>query len=166
MQTNCAPDAKSTLIGRCQCGAMAYAVTGKPVAAFVCHCRDCQRQSGSAFGMALWIDQAQLHLEGASLQDWTRQTPSGKQMVCRFCPTCGSRLFHQIVGSPYLSIKPGSLDDPSAFAPTSHIWVESKQAWVNIPPQVQVFAGNPPEMGVLMQTWQLAHHHSIQQEEK
>jgi hypothetical protein len=145
-----------TLTGACQCGAIRYTVTGLPKAAFVCHCRDCQRQSASAFGMALWVDRAQLQVESA-LQEWTRNTPSGTQMVCRFCPVCGCRLFHQIVGSPFLSIKTGSLDDPSDFAPTAHIWVRSKQAWVDIPSHVQSFEGNPPDMSELAQAWERMH---------
>jgi len=155
-----------TLTGACQCGAIRYTVAGRPAAAFVCHCLDCQRQSASAFGMALWIDQAQLHVEGGALQDWTRQLPSGALMACQFCPTCGSRLFHQVLGSPCLSIKTGSLDDPSDFAPTAHIWVRSKQAWVDIPAHVQSFEGNPPDMSELANAWQRSHLSTDPQEQE
>jgi hypothetical protein len=145
------------LTGQCQCGAVRYRVTGTVVTAFACHCTDCQRQSGSAFGMATWIDDAELSLQHGSLQEWTRHTPGGKQMVCRFCGDCGSRLFHQVLGSRYLSIKPGSLDDPSQCPPVAHIWVASKQPWIEIPPGHIQFEGNPNGMDSLMQAWELAH---------
>ena len=150
---------QQTFTGQCQCGAVRYTVTGKAITAFVCHCRECQRQSGSAFGMAAWIDDAAVDLERGALQEWTRHTPSGKQMVCRFCAVCGSRLFHQVLGSRIFSIKPGSLDDPSPFQPVAHIWVSSKQPWVDIPAGQIQFQGNPDGMEPLMQAWELAHTH-------
>jgi hypothetical protein len=143
--------------GQCQCGAVRYTVTGKQVAAFVCHCTDCQRQSASAFGMAAWIAEAEVQVEQGNLQEWIRHTPSGKQMVCRFCGVCGSRLIHQVLGSGYLSIKPGSLDDPSQCQPIAHIWTRSKQPWIDIPLGMLQFEGNPESMDSLVQAWELAH---------
>lgn len=143
-------------IGGCQCAAVRYRVTGLPVASFACHCTDCQRQSASAFGMAAWIDRAQLQLDAGQLQTWVRNTPGGKAMRCDFCGHCGSRLFHQITGSPYLSIKTGSLDDPARLPPTAHIWVVSKQAWFQIPAGVPQFAGNPASSDALFNAWHLA----------
>ena len=147
----------SAFTGQCQCGAVRYSLTGKAVTAFVCHCTDCQRQSGSAFGMAAWLEDAELDLQRGELKEWIRHTPSGKQMACRFCADCGSRLFHQVLGSRYLSVKPGSLDDPAQFQPVAHIWVGSKQPWVEIPAGVLQFEGNPSGMEPLMQAWELAH---------
>ena len=143
--------------GQCQCGAVRFSITGEPVTAFVCHCSECQRQSGGAFGMAAWLEQAELHLERGRLKEWIRQTPTGKQMACRFCPKCGSRLFHPVLGSSYLSVKPGSLDDSSLLPPVAHIWVASKQAWVEIPPNCVQFEGNPESMDALMKAWRLLH---------
>ena len=97
------------------------------------------------------MEQAELHLERGQLKEWIRQTPSGQQMACRFCVDCGSRLFHQVLGSSFQSVKPGSLDEPSQFSPVAHIWVASKQAWVEIPPHCAQFEGNPESVGALMQ---------------
>jgi hypothetical protein len=145
------------LTGQCQCGAVRYSVQGQRACAFVCHCTDCQRQSASAFGMAAWVDAAQLRVEQGTLTDWVRTMPSGKQMLCRFCGVCGSRLFHQVLGARYLSIKTGSLDDPTQCAPVAHMWVQSKQPWVQIPPDAPQFGGNPTDMNVLLQAWAQAH---------
>src|SRR5690349_17557313 len=96
--------------GRCQCGRRRYWVTGRSVALFACHCSECQRQSSSAFGMALWMRDYQRQVVGAGLGAWVRRTPSGRELVCEFCPDCGTRLFHQMVDQvEMLSIKPGTL---------------------------------------------------------
>jgi hypothetical protein len=107
--------------------------------------------------MAAWVDAAQLRVEQGTLTDWVRTMPSGKQMLCRFCGVCGSRLFHQVLGARYLSIKTGSLDDPTPCSPVAHMWVQSKQPWVQIPPDALQFGGNPTDMDVLLQAWAQAH---------
>jgi len=149
---------KRVFTGGCQCGAVRYRVTGKPVTAFACHCIDCQRQSASAFGLAAWIEGALVEMETGTLQEWVRTTPSGKQMAGRFCGHCGSRLFHQVLGAPYLSIKTGSLDQPGGLQPVAHIWVKSKQPWVEVPANMVQFDGNPDSMNSLLSAWQQAHH--------
>lgn len=140
--------------GQCQCGAVHYRVQGSSQTAFVCHCTECQRQSASAFGMALWVQDAQVQLSGPALQEWTRTTPSGKSMTARFCPVCGTRLFHQVAlpGAP-LSIKPGSLHNSRALRPVAHIWTASKQDWVRLEPEVLQYPGNPPDFAPLVQAW-------------
>jgi hypothetical protein len=99
--------------GQCQCGAIHYRVTGVALTLFACHCTECQRQAGSAFGMALWIKQPVVEISGGTVKEWIRTMPSGKQMACQFCPDCGTRLFHKVVGQDQvLSIKPGTLYQP------------------------------------------------------
>lgn len=143
-----------SLQGQCQCGAVHYRVQGTAQTLFVCHCTECQRQSASAFGMALWVQDAQLELSGAPLQEWVRTTPSGQQMACRFCPTCGTRLFHQMLRpGALLSLKPGTLHDTSALHPVAHIWTASKQPWVQLAPELLQYPGNPPTWEPLLQAW-------------
>ena len=70
---------KKIFEGGCQCGAIAYRVTGVPVTLFACHCTECQRQSSSAFGMALWIKDPEVKLLSGQLKEWIREMPSGKK---------------------------------------------------------------------------------------
>jgi len=113
--------------GRCQCGGVKYQVTGTPVTVFACHCTECQRQSSSAFGMALWIRHGAAELLSGELRTWVRQTPSGKALECSFCPACGTRLFHKFLGqSEMMSIKPGTLDDTRWLEPAGHIWTRAR----------------------------------------
>lgn len=143
-----------TFNGQCQCGCVKYRVDGTPATMFVCHCTECQRQSSSAFGMALWIEEPVVRILRGELKEWVRRTPSGKNMVCSFCPDCGTRLFHKVLEQPrFLSIKPGTLDDCAALAPVGHIWTSSKQAWVSIPPTSLQYPENPPGFEELLAAW-------------
>ena len=147
-----------TFEGQCHCGAVRYRVTGTPLTLFACHCTECQRQSSSAFGMALWVQDAQVVLTGSELSEWVRPLPSGQRMACRFCPTCGTRLFHQVLGQTrFMSIKPGTLDDTSWLEPAGHIWTASRQPWVDVPPTSLHYPGNPPGFEQLMAAWHARH---------
>jgi hypothetical protein len=140
--------------GQCQCGAIHYCVTGVALTMFACHCTECQRQAGSAFGMALWIKQPVVDISGGTVKEWIRSMPSGKQMACQFCPDCGTRLFHKVVGQDQvLSIKPGTLSQPRTLVPVGHIWLGSKQKWTMIDPNALQYAGNPETFDALLAAW-------------
>jgi hypothetical protein len=117
--------------GQCQCGEVAYRVTGQSLVLFACHCSECQRQSSSAFGMALWVKHSVVELMSGRLQSWVRGTSNGQQMLCQFCPVCGSRIFHQLSSQKeIISIKPGTLNNTKWLKPVGHIWSQSAQPWV------------------------------------
>lgn len=140
--------------GQCQCGSIRYRIHGMALTAFACHCTECQRQSGSAFGMALWIRQSVVEVSGGIVKEWIRQLPSGKQMACQFCPDCGTRLFHKIVGQDQvLSLKPGTLNPPQDVAAVGHIWLNSKQKGTSIDPCTLQYPGNPETFDDLLAAW-------------
>ncbi len=120
--------------GGCQCGAVRYRVVGEPVVLAVCHCSECQRQSGSAFGMSLIVPKKSFQLLSGETKTFTRKAASGRNVACVFCPECGTRVYH-VPGLPgdNLNIKPGTLDDRSWLAPALHVWTKSKQPWFPIP---------------------------------
>ena len=68
--------------GGCQCGALRYRVNGEPIALAVCHCRECQRQSGSAFGMSLVVPKDSFQLLSGEPKTFTRTADSGRSVVC------------------------------------------------------------------------------------
>ena len=141
--------------GRCQCGDVAYRVTGESLSLFVCHCTECQRQSSSAFGMALWVRQSRVEVLSGSLTSWVRDTPGGRQMICRFCPVCGTRISLQMADrEEVISIKPGTLNDTTWLRPVGHIWTQSAQPWVELGDPCLAYPGNPPGFESLVDTWQ------------
>lgn len=97
-----------TFEGQCQCGEVKYRVTGTVATLFTCHCTECQRQSSSAFGMALWVRNAALELAS------------------------------------------GALNNTKALEPVGHLWLASKQSWVQVPEGSLQYAGNPPDFEALL----------------
>jgi hypothetical protein len=132
------------LTGGCQCGAVRYQVTSSPVALYVCHCRECRKQSASAFGVSLQVRRADFALLSGAPRFWSRPTDSGRVLDCAFCPECGSRVWHESAGgSELLTIKGGSLDQPVDLNTATHIWVERKLPGVIIPDGVRRYIREP-----------------------
>lgn len=130
--------------GGCQCGTVRYRLEGEPVALVACHCTECQRQSGSAFGMSLIVPKDAFQLLSGEPKQFDRTADSGRSVECAFCPACGTRIYHEPSSSKdTLNIKPGTLDDTSWLSPALHVWTKSKQPWVLIPEGVRCFEGQP-----------------------
>ena len=130
--------------GGCQCGATRYRVEGSPVALAVCHCTECQRQSGSAFGMSLIVPKGSFRLVRGEPKKFTRIAESGRPVDCVFCPDCGTRIYHDPAKMPdTLNVKAGTLDDTAGLSPDLHVWTECKQPWVPIPEGARRFDRQP-----------------------
>ena len=82
------------LTGSCQCREIRYQSEGEPLGLYVCHCRECQKLSAAAFSLSLLVPRAGFRLIRGSPKSWTRPTDSGQTLICYFCPTCGSRVWH------------------------------------------------------------------------
>ncbi len=130
--------------GGCQCGDVRYEVVGTPRKLVVCHCTDCQRQSGSAFGMTLVVDEADFRLTQGEPKSFASTSAAGRGKLGVFCPRCGTRIYHKPEWRRgTVSVKPGTLDDTSWLKPDMHLWTRSKQSWVTIPEGVETHEGQP-----------------------
>lgn len=130
--------------GGCQCGTVRYEIDARPLALYICHCRECQKQSASAFGMSLQVPRAALRVTQGQTASWSRATNSGNRLRCFFCPQCGSRLWHQPEPpSDIVTIKAGSLDEPIDATGAVHIWTARKLAGIIIPADARTFAEEP-----------------------
>jgi len=127
--------------GGCQCAQIRYKIIKQPIRLIVCHCKECQTQSGSAFGMSMHINKDSIHLTG-KLKTFHRIADSGHKNTGCFCPNCGNRIYNipQSLNGIY-TIKPGTLDDTSWLRPTSFIWTKSAQGWVPTPKEIEVING-------------------------
>src|SRR5690554_2556362 len=104
------PGSFPMLTGRCLCGAVQYTSSGQPLFAIVCHCRDCQRASGSGGVPVLGVAKATFVCTGPVKQSRT-QGGSGLPAVRNFCAECGCLLFGTPESEPDLvTIYAGSLD--------------------------------------------------------
>src|SRR3990167_812347 len=126
--------------GKCQCGEICYASKGKAIALYICHCLECQKQSATAFGISLDVPRIGFCLTQGQPKYWRRTTDSGNKLTCAFCPTCGSRLWHESDVNPEtISIKGGSLDEPLDISHAIHVWVTRKLPGVIIPHEAKQF---------------------------
>lgn len=134
---------KYPISGSCLCGRVTYQLTKPPVAVAACHCRQCQKLSTSAFSITAMVAADALDVSG-ELKEWRRVAASGNTSVARFCPSCGSHIYHFNPEDPaHVMLKPSTLDDTSFIDPTVHVWTSEKQAWCRIPDGVQVFGTQP-----------------------
>ena len=130
--------------GGCACGRVRYEIEGEPHRMITCHCRDCQRASGSAFAPVMAFDRKAVKLTG-ELKYFAVTSERGNPMERGFCPNCGSPVAIQAPARPEaLYIQAGSLDDPSLFKPTAQIWTRSASDWHPIDPRIPHFDTRPP----------------------
>ena len=132
--------------GGCACGAVRYRARGKPIVATVCHCAFCRRRLASAFAvLATFPEQSMEIMQGELAECEHRSDESGRWLRMRFCPRCGTTVYHVTEFRPGArTVAAGTFDDPGWFRIERHIWARSKLPWVEIPPGVEVFAENPP----------------------
>ena len=109
---------------------------------YLCHCRECQRHTSSAFGKSLRVRRAALEIEG-ELQLFTRGSDSGNRHEGRFCPACGVRIVHGALDDEMVNIKAGTLDDATWLRPAGHVWTASKQAFFVIGPDELAYERQP-----------------------
>lgn len=127
------------IAGGCLCGAVRYASDAEPKGAGVCHCTHCQKTSGSAFSVNVFVPKDGFSLAGP-VASYTDTAASGRTLQRRFCSTCGSSLMSEAEAFPgMLIIKAGTLDDRSWVKPSAHVWASSKQSWCDIPAGATVF---------------------------
>lgn len=142
------------LTGGCQCGLIRYRMLAEPLVFYLCHCRECQRQTSSAFGESLRFRREHLDA-GPGLRCILRQSESGKQREGWFCPDCGVRIWHGTQGSAEINLKAGTLDDTSWLVPAGHIWTRSKQHFVTISADDMTYETQPADnYAALKQRWE------------
>jgi hypothetical protein len=128
------------LAGGCACGAVRYRLLGRPMFVHCCHCRNCQRQTGSAFVINALIETDRIALDAAEPQPSPVPTESGRPHLIYRCLTCGTALWSQYGAVAALRfVRVGTLDEPAALAPDVHIYTRSRLPWVRLPEGVPAF---------------------------
>ncbi|MEZ5922774.1 MAG: GFA family protein [Hyphomicrobiaceae bacterium] len=127
--------------GGCTCRHIRYRLIGKPMIVHACHCRWCQRETGTAHAMnAVYEADRVLHIaQEPELID--TPSASGKGQRIARCPICRVAVWSNYAGFGPLArfVRVGTLDDPDFCPPDVHIYTDSKQAWVIIPAGVKSY---------------------------
>lgn len=116
--------------GRCMCGQVHYAFSEPPLLSAVCHCRQCQRQSGSAFSIVAVVPRKGFQLAGET-RCFADRADSGRTVERHFCPDCGSAVLSQIEPMPdMILIKAGTLDRCAELTPTIEVFCDTALPFV------------------------------------
>ena len=121
-----------TRTARCSCGQLLIECHGEPTKVSICHCLECQRRTGSAFGIAAFFEIDDTKVVGQS-QAFTRQGDSGFPVTLHFCGTCGSTVFWYPARKPsVVAVAPGSFADPAFPAPSQSVYEQHRHPWVEL----------------------------------
>lgn len=129
--------------GRCLCGAVSYCLSGEPIAARVCWCKDCQHIASNGTVNAI-VNTDSLTING-ELSEFISVAESGNHVRRRFCPICGGHLFANSSARPqYTVVRIGTLDEPSSISPTMNIWTKSAPTWACFDENLDLIEGQAP----------------------
>jgi hypothetical protein len=125
------------LSGGCACGGIRYETEADPVLMLNCHCRDCQKASGSAYAAIVVVPESAVRVSGEP-RYYRMVGNAGKAVERGFCATCGSQLMLTLERMPdVLGLQAASLDDPSRYTPAMDIFTESAQPWDHMQPDTK-----------------------------
>lgn len=131
--------------GGCLCGAVRYEAGGDPLFSLQCHCRDCQRSSGTAFVAAMRMPAARFRITKGVAKRYVATSDAGNAVSRFFCGDCGSPLYIQVSTRPdIVGLRVGTLDDPSGFRAEADIFVKSAQPWDHLNPVLPKYDTYPP----------------------
>jgi len=126
----------------CSCGQLRIRVEGEPRGVGICHCLACQQRTGSVFA-ALASFSAPFDVFGTATE-FVRLGDQGARFIFRFCPVCGTTVFHTEDGrTESVSIAVGAFADPSFPAPRVSIYDSRRHPWVELPPGIKTFDKDP-----------------------
>jgi hypothetical protein len=127
------------MMGGCLCGGVRYEGEAEPIFMRACHCKECQRFTGTAFATVIAVPKEAIRFTG-TLKTYTQAGgTSGLPLHRRFCPGCGSAITVEVEGSERMVIMAGTLDDTACVRPTTNIFCEEAQAWVPMSSEMESF---------------------------
>ena len=127
--------ARFPLEGGCTCRAIRYRMTSAPLFVHACHCRWCQRETGTAFALNALIEADRVELTQGEPELVNTPSLSGRGQKIWRCPVCRIAVWSNYGGGgdKVRFVRVGTLDDPDSCPPDIHIFTASKQPWFQIP---------------------------------
>jgi hypothetical protein len=114
----------------CSCGQLSLTVKGDPISVSMCHCLECQRRTGSAFGVQAWYSREQVQPAGGVAKQYARRAESGRLVTFNFCPNCGGTVFWEAEQRPDLiGVAVGMFADPTFDRPAHSFWERRQHPW-------------------------------------
>ena len=127
-------------LGGCACGAVRYRLRTGPLVVHCCHCRDCQRQTGSAFVLNALIETSRIEMAKGAPEPVPVPTDSGRPHDIHRCKLCRTALWSDYGRRTWLRfVRVGTLEEPASLPPDVHIFMRSRLPWVALPEGVPAF---------------------------
>ncbi len=143
--------------GGCQCGAVRFQLSAGPLGVYNCHCKDCQRTSGSTHTISVIMKKEDVRFLGGETDIFDKAADSGRVVRMYGCAKCGTKVYNEPLSAPHMLVmKAGTLDDMSWAEPVGNIWTASKAPWVEIDPGVPNSPGQPGDRKPLFDAWAAA----------
>ena len=127
-------------LATCACGALRIKASGDPAVVSVCNCTQCQRRTGSAFGVgAYYARERILSIEGAH-KTFSRTVESGRAVTNHFCPDCGTTVYWTLDLRPHqIGIALGCFEDADFVRPARIVWAQHRHEWVRFAEDLPIF---------------------------
>ncbi|WP_082675664.1 GFA family protein [Aureimonas ureilytica] len=121
----------------CQCGQLVLRYSGEPAVVSLCNCLDCQRRTGSTFGVGAFFARERVTVAHGTSTPFKRKGDSGSSITFHFCGVCGSTVWWEPEQVPsIIGVAVGAFADPSFPAPTQATWEKQRHRWLNLPDEV------------------------------
>ena len=130
------PSAKRPLLqkeyrGTCHCGALEWVAKLDTPEHVLCHCTTCQKLGGGPYSCNQIIPKDDLKMTKGQPTCYTYTGASGKKVLCYFCSTCTSHVYHhQEVMPEKIIVRTLLLDGASQMPATGEIFAEGRLNWV------------------------------------
>jgi hypothetical protein len=127
----------------CACGKSSITVNAKPTMHGVCHCTNCKRRTGSAFGISAYFDRtAVVAQEGKTSVYAFHHAAQNHDQTRHFCATCGTTLYWFVSTLPKkIGIAGGCFADQNQSEPTYSVANQNRESWVSLPSHWPVYGG-------------------------
>src|ERR1700712_1148626 len=118
----------TTRTATCSCGQLPITCEGDPVRISMCHCLECQKRTGSTYGVQARWPIAQVSTDGRSSR-FSRKGDEGGGATFHFCPDCGSTVYYQLADYPEtMAVAVGNFADPNFPPPVFSVYEERRHA--------------------------------------
>ena len=127
--------------GGCACGAVRYRTTAEPQRVSLCSCTWCQKRTGSALGVSVYLDKDAVEFLQGEMKSYRLTSDAGRWLESEFCTTCGSTVTWTIELFPdYRGIAGGTFDQPTFwYEPKRYVFARSKPDWLQVPEEIECF---------------------------
>lgn len=115
----------------CACGLVQLRCKSEPIRTSICHCFECQKRTGSVFGVQARFIKQDVILDG-DVVSYTRISDDGNEVRYEFCPACGTTMRLALAAAPEIIVIPiGLFGDKEFHNPTVSVYEERKHGWVS-----------------------------------